>query len=99
MLKKIEFIFLVLMLFGVVFISGCAQKEGIPPTETKTPVEEVTEVYGREVLKTELPPEKAINRFLPNLNYSWKLVKSDEGSTLSTLSEIPRVPRWFLRKM
>lgn len=97
MLKKIEFIFLVLMLFGVVFISGCIQKE-ISEPETKTPVERIAKVYGREVLETGLPPEKAIERFLPDLNYSWKLVKSDEGSTLTTLSEIPRVPNIAFKK-
>ncbi len=87
----------VLILVLAVIVSGCSQNRPelkTTPESKATPETKETSrlVYGKEILKTDLPPEDAVIRFLPDLNHTWKLVKSDRGNTLSIPGEIPRVP-------
>jgi len=93
-LKIIGLISLTLIIAGVIFV-GIYTWRPTPPVETPTLT---LRTYGREVLKTSMPPAEAVKKFLPDLNYSWELVKSSSDSSLFSRSPVPRIPKIDFKK-
>ena len=71
------------IILSILIISGCAK------TEISQKKEPLLEILEENKINTYL--QKILKDISTTINYSWKLTKSDEGATLSTPSELPRI--------